>query len=240
MEQQSDKTTSKSPPDNQECESLHLDYEQTTELFRMLADIRFKLLAFIPLLTGVAVSLLNADKVGKWTALAVGILGFVVVLGIIIYELRNSLFHDLSISRASRLEGHLKLPRFTKLREGHNWPGGVFTERPPRKDTKVQYGLSQKFLGLQIKHDRGLALVYGASLGGWTFIVMNALINVLSLDDPWRFILSLSAGIIVAGITIYEFNRLDDERHRWQFGRGDRQEGHVKRVDQYKRDQQIQ
>src|SRR6266851_3625731 len=77
----------------QKMEALHLDYEQTTEQIRMLTDIRFKLLAFVPTLTGVAVSLLTGGKVGTGTVLAVGILGFVVTLGIIIYELRNLLFY---------------------------------------------------------------------------------------------------------------------------------------------------
>ncbi len=212
---------------NQESESLRLDYEQTTELFRMLADIRFKLLAFVPTLTGVAVSLLAGDKVGKGTALAVGILGFIVTLGIVLYELRNSLFYDLSISRAARLEGQLKFPRFTKLRGDLNKPGGVFTERPPGKEPAFGPGeqdpLSQKFLGIiQVKHDIGLALIYGASLGGWTFIV----INVLPLVEPFRSLLSLFIAILVAGLTIWEFKRLDKERYEWQFGRGDK-EKHV-------------
>jgi hypothetical protein len=233
MEQQrSDSPLSKRPSDNQERGSLHLDYEQTTELFRMLADIRFKLLAFVPTLTGVAVSLLTGDKVGKGTVLAVGILGFVVTLGIIIYELRNSLFYDLSISRAARLEGQLKLPRFTKLRGSLNKPGGVFTERPPGRASAEQDPLSQKFLGIiPIKHDIGLSFVYGASLGGWTFIVMN----VLPPDEPWRSLVSLLVAILAAGITIWEFKRLDKGRYEWQFGRKGK-EKHVEFDDLYNRD----
>ena len=213
MEQQ---PISKQPSSNPDYEALQLDYEQTTELFRMLADIRFKLLAFVPTLTGVAVSLLTGDKVGKGTALAVGILGFIVTLGIILYELRNSLFYDLSISRASRLERQLKLSRFTKLHEGINKPGGIFTERPPTKKGGEQDALSQKFWGvIPIKHDIGLSLVYAASLGGWTFIV----INTLPLSEPLLSILSLVAAILVASITIWEFKRLDKERFEWQFGK---------------------
>lgn len=213
MEQQ---PINKQPSSNRDYESLQLDYEQTTELFRMLADIRFKLLAFVPTLTGVAVSLLTGQKVEKGTALSVGTLGFIVTLGIILDELRNSLFYDLSISRASRLERQLKLPRFTKLHAGINKPGGIFTERPPTKEGGEQDPLSQKFWGIiPIKHDIGLSLVYAASLGGWTFIVMNA----LPLSEPLLTILSILAAILVASITICEFNRLDKERYKWQFGK---------------------
>jgi hypothetical protein len=213
MEQQ---PISKQPSSNPDYESLQLDYEQTTELFRMLADIRFKLLAFVPTLTGVAVSLLTGDKVRKETALAVGILGFIVTLGIILYDVRNSLFYDLSISRASRLERQLKLSRFTKLYEGINKPGGIFTERPPIKKGVEQDALSQKFWKfIPITHNTGLSLVYAVSLGGWTFIVINA----LPLSEPLLSILSILAAIFVASITIWEFKRLNDERYEWQFGK---------------------
>ena len=213
---------------DQECEALRLDYEQTTQLYRMLADIRFKLLALIPTLAGAA-TLITADKakLGPGTVLAVGILGFFATLGIIIYELRNSLFYDLSISRALRLERKLKLPRFTKLRRGLKEPGGVFTERPPGREPYKGPGkqdpLNQKLLRfIPIKHDLGLSFVYGVSLGGWMFII----INTIPLDEPWRSALSLLAGINVAVITMWEFKRLDKDRYEWQFGR----EGKEKRV----------
>jgi len=246
---------SQQPISDQERASLHLDYEQTTELFRMLADIRFKLLAFVPTLTGIAISLLTGDKLEPGTILVVGILGFFVTLGIILYELRNSLFYDLSISRAARLERILHFPRFTRLRENpatpgiaFNEPGGVFTERPPGKERGerspvIQYVLAflpknptetsapqtpekqparakqdplrQYILGfLPVKHDIGLSLVYGASLGGWTFIV----IHVIPFAEPWRTLLSLLVGVLVAGITVWQFKRRDDERYIWQFG----------------------
>ena len=41
------------------AELLRLDYEQTTDLLRTLADVRFKLLALVPTLSGAAVALLG-------------------------------------------------------------------------------------------------------------------------------------------------------------------------------------
>lgn len=236
-------------------ESLRLDYEQTTQLLRMLTDIRFKLLTLVPTLTVIAVSLLTVDKakaeIGPWTVLAIGILGFFATVGIIIYELRNSLFYELSMSRASRLERLLKFPRFSKLCRTGNEPGGVFTERPPRKpppeqDPVPQYPLSQQFRifcrAFPIVHDEGLALVYGASLGGWAFIIFINLsivvINILKIifgintkvifginnkpwiDITWVSVLSLFIGTIaavfVAVITVRQFKRLDQERNTWR------------------------
>jgi hypothetical protein len=46
-------------------EKLKLDYEQTHQLIRMFTDIRFKLLAFVPTLTGAAVALLGNIESGS-------------------------------------------------------------------------------------------------------------------------------------------------------------------------------
>ena len=70
-------------------EKLKLDYEQTHQLIRVFTDIRFKLLAFVPTLTGAAVALLsNVDN--RATTFTVGLLGLFVTLGIVFYEMRNT------------------------------------------------------------------------------------------------------------------------------------------------------
>ena len=93
VQQQPDPSQSALPPSqqtisDQERASLHLDYEQTTELFRMLADIRFKLLAFVPTLTGIAISLLKGDKLEPWRTLLSLLVG-VLVAGITVWQLKR-------------------------------------------------------------------------------------------------------------------------------------------------------
>ena len=62
-------------------DKLKLDYEQTCQQIRAFTDIRFKLLAFVPTLTGAAVALLsNVDD--QWIVLAVGLLGLFVTLDV--------------------------------------------------------------------------------------------------------------------------------------------------------------
>jgi hypothetical protein len=101
------------PPD---CDLLRLDYEQTLATHRQLVEIRFKLLAFLFALSAVAVALLTAATVNGWTVSGLGIIGFVVTLGLVIYDRRNSQFHDGSIGRAEHLEKLLNLAKFEKIR----------------------------------------------------------------------------------------------------------------------------
>jgi hypothetical protein len=193
---------------------LHLDYEQTLAQFTMYADIRFKLLAFVPTLTGAAVALLTSDKSRQDSALPLGILGFVVTVGIILYELRNTLFYEMSAIRASRLEKLLEFPRFSELRRNTNTPGGIFTERTTDdKKSQDAYPLIQRLGGIiPVRHDLGLAFIYGASLAGWTYLVVNALL----FDQGNHVLFSFLAAAVVLFLTILQFIILDERRRKWR------------------------
>ena len=117
-----------------ELEKLKLDYEQTNETFRMLADIRFKLLAFVPTISGVGVTL-AAQATDHETGLALGLIGLVVTLGIIIYELRNTQIYDATVHRAKWLEVSLGMRLCTKNMKA----GGLFNERPARANTRGEH-----------------------------------------------------------------------------------------------------
>jgi hypothetical protein len=110
-------------------DALKLDYEQTCEQIRAFTDIRFKLLAFVPTLTGAAIALLGkSNDNDPWTVLAVGLLGLFVTIGIVFYEIRNTVLYDAAIHRAKWLEVSLELPILA-----HGKPyGGTFNERPSR------------------------------------------------------------------------------------------------------------
>ena len=140
-----------------EDDLLRLDYEQTTDLLRTLTDVRFKLLALVPTISGAAVAVLGHS--GPAELLAVGLLGLIATLGILLYELRNTQIYDYALDRAKELEGRLGLASI----RGSSTPGGLFAERP---------GRTVRVLGItSAAHDRGLALVYGAALGGWSYLV---------------------------------------------------------------------
>src|SRR5215468_5331615 len=89
-------------------QSLQLDYEQTTQVIRDLADIRFKLLAFVPTIAGASVGLVGTDATAG-ELLAVGLLGLVATVGILFHELGNSQIINHLVAHARGLESKLGL-----------------------------------------------------------------------------------------------------------------------------------
>jgi hypothetical protein len=112
-----------------EREMLKMEYEQVNTNFRMLADIRFKLLAFVPTLGGAAVYVLSStivtDKpVGNreyLVAFLISMIGFGATLGILFYDQRNTELYNELIGRAKDLEELLQLRN-----------KGQFQQRPSR------------------------------------------------------------------------------------------------------------
>src|SRR5688500_3630276 len=88
---------------------LQLDYDQTTQLLRTLTDVRFKLLAFVPTISGATVVVFGKPRPAV-ELLSVGLLGLLATLGIFLYELRNSQLLDSLVHRASVLERRLGFP----------------------------------------------------------------------------------------------------------------------------------
>jgi hypothetical protein len=134
---------------------LRLDYDRTVDLLKTLTDVRFKLIALVPTLTGAAIGLLN-DPGSAAELLGVGVIGLTAVTGVLLYELRNSELYAYAIERAGDLERRLEVPS-----------GGLYRMRPHPRG-----------------HDSGLALVYGAALGGWTYLVAWGGLRALDAGRP--------------------------------------------------------
>lgn len=173
---------------------LRLDYEQTTQLTRALTEVRFKLLAFVPTITGATVAFLS-DPGSPSELLAIGILGLAATLGIFVYELRNSQLYDAAVHRAKVIEGRLRMPSVAE--EGR--PGGVFTERPART--------LRLFGRVKVWHDRGLALVYAAALAGWSYLVAWGALALAGVGPSQLVggLVGAAAGILV----VSQVERLD-------------------------------
>jgi tetratricopeptide (TPR) repeat protein len=206
--------------DQDEKENLRLDYEQTIEYVKLLTDIRFRLLVFTPVASGLTIVLSQYIFENNGIAFIIGVLGFAANFGIIIYDQRNSQIYNSSIVRAVLLEQKLKFPQLIPWRKH----GGLFSERPDR---------GRKLLGRILAwHDRGLALVYSSSLSGWSFLIIHSILNIISnyrlviipqiysnnachsfptteLVQINNFIYSILLATIIGGIFLYDLHRLD-------------------------------
>ena len=132
---------------------LRLDYDKTSDLLKTLTDVRFKLLALVPTLTGLAVGLLGRPGSAA-ELLGIGVLGLCATTGILVYELRNTQLYAYALERAASLERALGLQ-------------GIYLGRPRGAG-----------------HDNGLSLVYGAALGGWTYLVAWGGLRALDAGRP--------------------------------------------------------
>jgi hypothetical protein len=183
--------------DNDPANLGKLNYEETLNTWRMLADIRFKLLALVPTLSSIGIALLSQDltngQVPSESVFAIGILGFLVTLGVVIYDQRNSQASNAAFYLARDLEELLQLPE-----------GGHLKQRPGRE--------LRLFGILTIWHDRGLALIYGTVLGAWWFPVIFSALSMLGIQQTGS-LSTLSASLIVSVLVgvvfIRELHRLD-------------------------------
>jgi hypothetical protein len=149
--------------------------------------VRFKLVAFVPTISGVAIGLLGHGHRAT-DLLAVGSLGLLATLGILTYELRNTQLYDYALARAKALESDLGL--------------GLYREQPAGELTVFGF--------VTAAHDRGLALVYGAAVGGWTYLVAWGALHVAGLPSAQVVggIIGAAAGVAV----VAEFLRIGGRR----------------------------
>ena len=179
---------------------LRADYATTIDAFKMLTDLRFKLLTIVPTLTGLAVSMLSGSA-PKSVALAVGVIGMVSLVGIMFYDLRNTQFYDAAVHRARALEKAMGTETFTKGARD----GGLFNERPGRE--LFWWGK------IQIWHDRSLYLVYGASVSGWAFVIVDALLSLVGAPSS---LVAVVAATATGALFVRELHRLERVQNRPQ------------------------
>lgn len=160
------------------------EYEQALGLIRILNEIRFKLLAFVPTIAGAAVGLLSRGS-SHGQLLAVGLVGLVATAGLFVYELRNSQHYDTVVAHAQDLEARLGLTLLTHV------------ARPPR------------LFGVELRQRRALGLVYGAAFGAWTYLVVWGFLGALGAGGAQT--IGAVCGVAVAlGIVWVEVRTVSD------------------------------
>jgi len=76
-----------------EDDVLKLDYVQTATYFKELHETRFRLLALLPVIAGAAIALVPAHVSGD-QQVALGALGSLVTIGLLIYDQRNTQIYE--------------------------------------------------------------------------------------------------------------------------------------------------
>jgi hypothetical protein len=157
-------------------DALRLDYDQTTRLVQGLTDLRTKMLAFVPTITGAAVGLLGEPRPAA-ELIGVALVGLTATLGIFVYELRNAQLYDAAVQRAKELERLLGFPTV----QGFQGAGGVLAS-PSR----------------WFAQQRGWALVYSAAIAGWGYLAAWGFLRWMLVDSAQT--IAAVAGIVVGAL----------------------------------------
>ena len=162
----------------EEAGALELDYDQTTKLVHGFQDLRTKMLAFVPTITGTAVGLLGEARPAT-ELLGIALLGLVATVGIFVYELRNAQLYDAAVQRAKELERLLGFPTV----QGLQGPGGVLAS--PSSWYAQQ---------------RGWALVYSAAIAGWSYLALWGFLLWMLVDGAQTIaaVAGIAVGFLVA------------------------------------------
>lgn len=172
------------------------DYEVAVSGVWKLAEIRFKLLALVPSVSGMAIGIISLNNTAftenPLPRILIGLFGFFATIGIIFYDQRNSQIYNALLNKCKKFE------------IDNNFKIGQFNSRPKR---------TLRFINkFKIWHDRGLSLIYGSSLGGWIFLISYGIclkVNTM-LSLKWKAgLISTIAAILGACFFIYELHRLD-------------------------------
>jgi hypothetical protein len=129
-------------------EALLAEYGEVCSNFRELTEIRFKLLAFLPIAAAASTALADNEDLSSGGALPLFMFGLVATLGLIVYNARNDQLYNELVSRAAAIEREVGLP------------DGGFANR-------LQPWLKIGFA--RVSHGVGVAFIYVSSLALWLF-----------------------------------------------------------------------
>ena len=183
---------------------LKLDYERTAQYYFHLAEVRFKLLALLPIASGAAL-IVVPEHFSSSQTLALGVLGLVVTIGILLYDQRNSQIYNCLIGRLNLIEESLRMPAM----RGNKQVGGAFLDRPGKDRRRMV------LWALPANHGLALDLIYASSVAAWLFIITSAGLSLLgsSPETQLRYLFLIPA---VLGILLFINLRCIDNKSSWE------------------------
>jgi hypothetical protein len=151
-----------------------------------LTDVRFKLLAFVPTISGAAIAVVS-HRPSAPELLAIGLLGLIATSGVIVYELRNTQIYDYALERAQVIETRLGIVSIFDPATA----AGLYGERPAAELRVFGVG--------RVQYDRALALVYGAAFAGWSYVVAWGALRAANVAAAQKIggVVGAIAGVLV-------------------------------------------
>ena len=150
-------------------EALLAEYREVCQNFRLLTDIRFRLLALVP--AAAAIIAVVGDDKASTDRLPVALLGLGATLGIATYNKRNDQLYDELVGRAAAIERSLGLQ------------DGGFTTRP-------NPWLRYRVLGItwEVNHRLGVGTIYFATAVLWFYLVLAPVLVGFMGTEVWELV----------------------------------------------------
>ncbi len=132
-------------------------YKEICNTWRQLVDVRFKLLALLPIVSiTVIINIINSEMY-LYGKLLVCMMGLIFTFGIRIYDKRNTELYDQLIGRGRKME------------EEQGIDNGLFMGR---KGSGNYYFFGLKIPFTKIQHDTGLRVIYGTCYLAWIAVIV--------------------------------------------------------------------
>jgi hypothetical protein len=193
-------------------ESLLKEYAEVASNFRLLTDIRFKLLAFLPLAAAAAAALRGgggADGATAVMTLGLSLFGAFATIALASYNVRNDQLYDELVGRAAHIERAIGLP------------DGAFANRPTSwLSIRLPLGLVWA-----IDHRTSVGMIYGASIALWLFMGCYSIAQLAYAgDEPARWALGLAALVAITSTALgaFAFHRQREARRDVMRGAAER------------------
>ncbi len=153
-------------------ESLLKEYGEVSSSFRLLTDIRFKLLAFLPTVAA-AGAIFKGDS-ASLTGVALSLFGLAATLGLVTYNARNNQLYNELVARAASIERSLGLPDGAFANRPAAWLTIRFPwpRRAASKDPSGRAGwrtLRLRYENWKVDHGTGVQTIYAATIIFWVF-----------------------------------------------------------------------
>jgi hypothetical protein len=193
-------------------ESLLEEYAEVASNFRLLTDIRFKLLAFLPVAAAAAAALRGGGEANGATAvmtLGLSLFGLFVTLALASYNIRNDQLYDELVGRAAEIERSIDLP------------DGAFANRPASwLSIRLPFGRLWA-----IDHRTSVGIIYGASIALWLFMGGYSIAQLgYAGDEPplWALGLAALVAITFTAVGAFAFYRQREARRDVMRGAAER------------------